>query len=163
MKRPRFHLDTICIIVLLAALNLAWYREYLRHGLNYPSAFGFSDRGFDGSVLPMLTILVIGLYVLFRRGRSAFLLGFVMTGLVVTLAFMLWIWVAPLSVTDILTIRPFPGLVQALRGNRISVQTFLVTCGIIDTSLQLSVALLGGWLAHWMAARRGTPDSAPSR
>jgi len=164
MKRPRFHLDSVCIFVLLAALNLVWYREYVRHGVNYPSVFGFSDRGFDGSVLPMLTALVIGLYhLIFHRSRSAFLLGFVITGLVATLAFMLWIWTAPQSVADALIIRPFPGLVRSYRQNRISIQVFLLACGIIDTSLQLFAASLGGWLAQWMAARRGTPYSAASR
>ena len=164
MKRPRFHLDSFCIFVLLAALNLGWYREYVRHGLNHPSVFGFSDRGFDGSVLPMLTALAIGLYhIIFHRGRSAFLLGFVITGLVATLAFMLWIWTAPHSVADALMIRPFPGLVRAYRQKRISIELFGLAGSIIDSSLQLFAALLGGWLSQWMATRRGTPRSAPSR
>jgi hypothetical protein len=156
MRRPHFHLDTLCIFVLLAALNLGWYREYVRHGLNFPSIFGFSDRGFDGSVLPMLTALVIGLYhLIFHRSRSAFLLGFVITGLVATLAFMLWIWTAPDSVVDVLMIRPFPWLVRSYRQNRISIEVFALAGIIIDSSLQLFVALLGGCLARWMATRRG--------
>jgi hypothetical protein len=164
MRLLRIRLDTVCLIVLLAALNLGWYVEYVRHGLNCPSVFGFSDRGFDGSVLPMLSALVIGLYhIIFHRGRSAFLLGFVITGLVASMAFMLWVWIAPDSVADILMIRPFPRLVWAYRQKRISVELFGLVGSIIDSSLQLLIALVGGWLTQWMAASRGKPRSAPSR
>jgi hypothetical protein len=163
MRLLRIRLDTICVVVLLAALNLGWYIEYVRHGLNYPSVFGFSDRGFDASVLPMLTALVIGLYhIIFHRGRSTFLLGFVITGLVATLAFMLWVWIAPQSVTDTLMIRPFPKLVWAYRQKRISIELFGLVCSIIDSSLQLFIALLGGWLAKWWAASRKKLRFAPS-
>ncbi len=166
MKRPHFHLhlDTLCIFVLLAALDLGWYCEYVRHGLNHPSVFGFSDRSFDVSVLPMLTVLAIGLHhIIFHRGRSPFLLGFVISGLVATLAFMLWIWIAPQSEADVLLIRPFPGLVRSYQLNRISIQVFVFACSIIDSSVQLFAALLGGCVAQWMATRRGTPYSAPCR
>src|SRR4051794_10507235 len=145
MKRPHFHLDTLCIFVWLVALDLGWYCEYVRHGLNHPSFFGFSDRGFDVSVLPMLTVLAIGLYhIIIHRGRSAFLLGFVISGLVATLAFMLWIWTAPQSVADVLMIRPFPWLVRSYRWGGMPVEVFVLAGSIIDSSLQLFAALLGG-------------------
>jgi hypothetical protein len=164
VRKPRFRLDTLCILVLMAALNLGWYREFVRHGYAYPSVFGFSDRGFDVAVLPMVTALVIGLYyIVFRRGHpSAFLLGFEVCGLVATLAFMVWFWAAPFSVTGTLINGPFPWLVRAFRWGRISSHVFLLACSIIDTSPQLLAALLGGWLAQRMAAHRPTPSSAPS-
>ena len=164
MKKPRFRLATLCIFVLMAALNLGWYRETVRHGVAH-SAFGFSDRGFDVEVLPMLSVLVMGLYHIFLgRGRaSAFLLGFVISGLVATLACMIWIWTAPASVSGALIQRPFPGLVRSFQQRRISEHVFLSACSIFVSSPQLFAALLGGSLAQWLATRRGTPSSAPSR
>jgi hypothetical protein len=145
-------------------LILVWVRETVRNPTS-PSVFGFSDRGYDVDILPMVTALVIGLYhLVFRRGRpSAFLLGFEVIGLVATLAFMVWIWAAPFSVTDTLINGPFPWLVPAYRRGRISSGVFLLACSIIDTSPLLLAALLGGWLAQRMAAHRPTPSSAPSR
>jgi hypothetical protein len=164
VRKPRLRLDTLCILVLMAALNLVWVRETVRNPLS-PSVFGFSDRGYDVVVLPMLTALVIGLYhIVFRRARpSAFLLGFEVCGLIATLAFMVWIWVAPSSVTHTLIQRPFPWLFSAFLRQRISIGVFLLACSIIHTSPQLLAALLGGWLTQWMAAHRPTPSSAPSR
>lgn len=164
MKSPHFHLDTLCIFVLLVALDLGWYCEFVRHGLNHTSFFGFSDRGFDVSILPMLTVLAIGFYhIIIHRARSAFLLGFVISGLVATLAFMLWIWTAPQSVADVLMIRPFPSLVRSYRWGGMPVEVFALAGSIIDSSLPLFAAFLGGCLAQWMATRRETLRSAPSR
>jgi hypothetical protein len=164
MRKPHFRLDTLCILVLMAALNLVWVRETIWNSTS-PSVFGFSDRGYDVDVLPMLTALAIELYhIVSRRGRpSAFLFGFEICGLAATLSLMVWIWAAPSSFTHTFTTGPFPWLVSAVRRHRISNGVFLLACSIIDTSPQLLVALLGGWLAQRMAAHKSTPSSAPSR
>src|SRR5262245_40793766 len=119
----------------MAALNLVWVREDILNSAS-PSVFGFSDRGYDVAVLPMLTALVIGLYhIVFRRARpSAFLLGFEVCGLVATLSFMVWVWAAPSSVTHTFIKGPFPWLISAVQRGRISSGVFLLAFSIINTS-----------------------------
>jgi hypothetical protein len=165
MKRPHFRLDRLCFLVLMLALNLAWYRETVRSGYASPSVFGFPDRGFDASVLPMLTVLGMGLYlVVVRRGRPpAFLVGFEAGGLTVTLTFMVWMWVAPHSFIETIMDKPFPWFGQAVQQNRISIDEFLLAIVIIQGSPQLLAALTGGWLARRIADRRAASSSASSQ
>jgi hypothetical protein len=165
VKTPRFRLDTLCVLILMIALNLGWYRETVRGGYVCPSVFGLPDRGFDVAVLPMVTTLSMGLYlIVFRCGRrTAFLLGFETCGLIAAVAFMVWIRVAPFSVADAFISKPFPGLIRLVRQSRISNDEFLFACSIIETAPQLLAALLGGWLAQRIADRRGKPSATPSR
>jgi hypothetical protein len=86
MKRPRVSIATLCVVVGLVAVNLAWVRFILT---SRESLLGFDlsqENGccLDLGVMAMLDALILGPFG-FKRGP--FLVGFALGGVAATLAF----------------------------------------------------------------------------
>ena len=95
VKARRVSIGTLCVVVAVAALDLAWWRHIAHYWLGSRSLLGFRGPALDAGAMPMASVLVIGLsYVLSNRGRvpRAFA-GFLWGGAAGLLLYLVYCWV----------------------------------------------------------------------
>jgi hypothetical protein len=171
MKLPRVSLVSIEFVIVVLAVNLGVMRALY-------DSFAKVSRAFtDGSwalsaflLLPMINILMIGLFRLLRRDRrTSRALGFLMVGSAASLAIFVFSLVAPEPMFDALRAIDRPIAMGTMNGmtryfgNAAMQSTIMqLTLGIafevlfpmaFFCLLPLFAALCGGWLAHSLLNR----------
>ena len=145
MKSLRVSLISLTIVVVILAADFAWLRQAIVGG---SSIFGFDALGFDTLILPMATILALGLHHIVSRRpwthRS--LLGFEACGGLVVLASALCGWVFPNAVRIFLHPAYLLWGLWSPRNPPNLYQFLTITFSITVT--QLLIAAAGGWLAE---------------
>ncbi len=147
MRAPRIRIAWVMVLVVVAALNLWFFRIcHYNLGTNLGSVVNRLDVLCTGS-MPMANILVLGILIsLQRRGIRPFLMGFEVFGAV---ALALYITLCTFYCHEL--VRPYLFRFQvpvfdAIGRSRAHVPIFEFTAAVILGWPQIAFALLGGFL-----------------
>ena len=156
-------IGTLCAVVAVAAVDFAWWRYLLpraRPGSFHESMMGFRGPAFDAAMMPMVSVLVIGLvHVLVRRGEvSRGFVGFLVggfVGLALYIAHSYACLAFPAIRVDT-SWKPVHALMETLFGNEGQLRFFFVIM-LCLVPPQFLPAAIGAIIAH-----RWKPKAAPA-
>src|SRR5262249_37087572 len=89
MRLPRFTITFLMVVLLVLAVDLAWIRWFLVQG--HRSLFGLQPMALDFGIIPMASVLALGLahLVSARRRSRPFVIGFTAFGSLALFAYSL--------------------------------------------------------------------------